>query len=85
MAIYLNHAETERLAREVADLTGETITEAVRVSLAARLRHEMLRRGRKRADRTALDALVERFRILPVLDSRTPDEIIDYDENGLPS
>jgi antitoxin VapB len=85
MAIYLNHAETERLAREVADLTGETITEAVRISLAARLRHETLKRGRKQTDRAALDALVERFRMLPVLDSRTPDEIIDYNENGLPS
>lgn len=37
MAISIKHAETERLAREVAARTGETLTEAIRVALAERL------------------------------------------------
>jgi antitoxin VapB len=37
MALNIKSAETERLAREVAALTGDTITEAVRKALALRL------------------------------------------------
>lgn len=37
MALNIRSAETERLAREVAELTGDTITEAVRKGLLLRL------------------------------------------------
>jgi hypothetical protein len=37
MALSLKDAETDRLAREVAKLTGESLTEAVRKALAERL------------------------------------------------
>jgi antitoxin VapB len=52
MALNIKSAETERLAREVAALTGETITEAVRKALALRLEQA-------RAER---DAEIERRR-----------------------
>ena len=45
MAISLKDPETDRLARAVAALTGETLTEAVRKALAERLDRERLRRG----------------------------------------
>jgi antitoxin VapB len=45
MALSLNDKETERLAREVAALTGETLTVAIRKALAERLDRERLRRG----------------------------------------
>jgi hypothetical protein len=41
----LKDPETDRLARQVANLTGETLTEVVRTSLRERLRHETLKRG----------------------------------------
>jgi antitoxin VapB len=85
MALSLKDPETDRLAREVAALTGETLTEAVRRSLAERLRAERIRRGQPTIDRAAIDALLARFDALPVLDDRSADEIIGYDENGLPS
>jgi antitoxin VapB len=85
MALSLKDPETDRLAREVAALTGETLTEAVRRSLAERLRAERIRRGQPTIDRAAIDALLSRFDALPVLDDRSADEIIGYDENGLPS
>ncbi|HEV7253257.1 MAG TPA: type II toxin-antitoxin system VapB family antitoxin [Mesorhizobium sp.] len=85
MALSLKDPETDRLARDVARLTGESLTEAVRVALEERLKRERLKRG-KNPDLTArLDEIVRRFSALPVLDPRTPEEILGYDENGLPS
>ncbi|MCO5132065.1 MAG: type II toxin-antitoxin system VapB family antitoxin [Xanthobacteraceae bacterium] len=84
MALSLKDAETDALARQVAHLTGETLTEAVRRSLAERLEREQLKHGHKRASHKDIRALVERFSALPVLDDRTDDAIVGYDENGLP-
>ncbi len=85
MALSLKDPETDRLARRVAALTGETLTEAVRRSLSERLRAERIKRGIPALDRAAIDALVARYKALPVLDARSEDEILGYDENGLPS
>ena len=40
MALNIKSAETDRLARELAALTGESITEAVTRALELRLEHE---------------------------------------------
>jgi antitoxin VapB len=85
MALSLKDPETDSLARQVARLTGETLTEAVRTSLAERLRREQLKRRQRPWDDVAIDAIVQRFQALPILDDRTDDEILGYDENGLPS
>jgi antitoxin VapB len=45
MALSLKDKETDRLAREVAALTGETLTDASRKALAVRLERDRLRRG----------------------------------------
>lgn len=85
MALSLKDPETDSLARQVASLTGETLTEAVRISLAERLRRERLKRGRPANLADELEAIARRCDGLPVLDPRSSDEIIGYDENGLPS
>ena len=83
MALNIRNPETEQLATELARRTGETKTEAVTKALRERL--ERLPRGRaKRSLADQLNEIVERFSKLPELDSRTPDEIIGYDEDGLP-
>ncbi len=83
MALSIKSLETERLAREVAAKTGESITGAIRNSLAERLdRLNCEHRGRNLMSQ--LEEILHRIDQLPVLDSRTPDEIIGYDENGLP-
>ena len=84
MALYLNNEQTERLARELAELAGETFTDAVRISVEERLRRERLKRGRN-IDRDAIRAIQERVAALPVLDTGSDSEILGYDENGLPS
>jgi antitoxin VapB len=84
MALSLKDLETDRLAREVSKLTGESLTQAVRTALAERLERERRRRGRKGKDLAdELDALAEEFATFPVIDDRTPDEIVGYDENGM--
>ena len=84
MALSLKDPETDRLAREVARLTGESLTEAVRTALAERLERERLRRGRsKRSLAERLNEIALRCAARPELDSRSADEIIGYDENGM--
>ena len=83
MALNIRNAETDRLATELAQLTGQTktkvVTEALRTHLE-RLRQE--RSGRTLAD--DLDQIGRRCARLPVRDGRPADEIVDYDELGLP-
>ena len=83
MALNIRNREVERLADTVAELTGETKTEAVRRALAGRLeRLHRDRSGRSLADE--LDAIATHCASLPVLDDRSAEEILSYDESGLP-
>jgi len=75
MALSLKDPETDSLARQIARLTGETLTEAVRGALRERLRNEQIRRGLQPAvDWAFIDALLARFDALPVVDTRGDDE-----------
>ncbi len=83
MALNIRNPEAERLAAALAKLSGETKTEAVTRALRdrlARLRRERI--GRRLAD--DLDDIARHCARLPVRDRRTPDEILGYDERGLP-
>lgn len=83
MALNIRNAVVERLAEELAELTGETKTTAVERALRDRLeRLKRQRSGRSLADE--LDAIALHCARLPSLDQRTPDEILGYDEHGLP-
>lgn len=83
MALSIKDPETETLARELARRTGESITEATRRALEDRLRRV---NGARRAPMLLEDlaAIRKRVAALPVLDRRSPDEILAYDEAGLP-
>jgi antitoxin VapB len=83
VALSLKDQETDRLAREVAALTGESLTDAVRHSLAERLERERLRRGEVPHLAARLQDLGKECAALPDLDDRAPDAIIGYDEAGL--
>jgi len=83
MALNIRNPETEKLAEAVSKLTGETKTEAVTQALRDRLAHLRRERTQRRlADE--LDEIALHCARLPVRDSRTPDEILGYDEHGLP-
>jgi antitoxin VapB len=84
MALSIKDPEADRLARELAKATGESLTEAVTTALRDRLR--MLQgRQKSREDQLAeVMAIVEQYAARRVFDNRSPDEIIGYDEYGLP-
>jgi len=85
MALSIRDPETDRLARELAALTGESMTEAIRTALEERLAREKRAREAEIArKRERINAIVEHCSSLPVLDDRSPEEIMGYDENGLP-
>ncbi|MGH6896066.1 MAG: type II toxin-antitoxin system VapB family antitoxin [Geminicoccaceae bacterium] len=81
MALSLKDAETDRLAREVAKLTGESLTEAVRTALAERLERVRRRRAETKGLATRLNEIALHCASLP--DTRTADEIIGYDDKGM--
>lgn len=83
MPISIKDPEADKLARELSEATGESLTRAIREALRERLdRVRAGRRGRRLVDE--LDDIAERCSRLPVLDERTPEEILGYDEHGLP-
>jgi antitoxin VapB len=83
MALNIRNEETERLAAALAKLTGETKTEAVTRALRDRLARVSGERARRRlADE--LDDIGLHCSRLPVRDARTADEILGYDEHGVP-
>ena len=84
MALSLKHPEADRLAREEANATGEGNTEAVINALRERLARLKKRRRSVRPLSEELRAIGERVAAMPVLDSRSSDEILGYDERGLP-
>lgn len=78
MVLSIKSSKADKLARDLVALTGESITEAIVVSLEVRLELEQRRRRER-----GISDIIERFGQLPVLDERTPEEIIGYDEQGL--
>jgi len=83
MALNIRNEEAERLAAALAKLTGETKTEAVTKALKDRLARVRGERVRRRlADE--LDDIGQHCARLPVRDARPADEILGYDEHGVP-
>jgi antitoxin VapB len=83
MAISLKDPEADRLAREVAARTGETLTEAITIALRERLAR--LRGQRRRRPLSEdLREIGRRCAALPTLDDRPAEEILGYDHRGLP-
>jgi antitoxin VapB len=83
MPLSIKNTTTERLARQVADETGESITEAIQRSLEERWERLKTRR-RGRVLTRQIEDLLRRVDALPTLDPRPPDEILGYDEHGMP-
>ena len=82
MALNIKNDQTERLARELARQTGESITEAIRVALEDRLQRVKKRRTAKGLKEDVNDILA-RVDALPTLDTRSEDEILGYGQQGV--
>ncbi len=82
-------AETERLARDIAQATGKPLPTIVREAIAAKAEAVGLddvgtRKGRRELDFSALRIILDRAAARPVLDARSADEILGYNAHGLP-
>jgi antitoxin VapB len=85
MALNIKNPETEKLARELARRRKQGITEAVTDALRKEVERERRKPPRKESYESFkrdIDEIAERFNKLPVLDDRSPDEIIGYNEKG---
>lgn len=83
MTVTIKNERVERLVREVADLTQESLTEAIGRALEERL----IRLQGKRSMPTRLEAMMEisrRSAALPDVDQRSAEEILDYGDHGAP-
>ncbi|WP_395727827.1 type II toxin-antitoxin system VapB family antitoxin [Nakamurella sp.] len=83
MVLNIKDAETDRLARELAAEAGESITVATRRALQERLARIRARQAVAGSD-LGLDEYIRRGRERAVLDARPGDEVLGYDEHGLP-
>jgi antitoxin VapB len=81
--LHIENPKAAALARELAERTGESVSDVV----VHALEHEIERnpRRRERASREEILKIVEEMHKLPILDPRSADELVGYDEDGLPS
>ncbi|MGD0134090.1 MAG: type II toxin-antitoxin system VapB family antitoxin [Bryobacteraceae bacterium] len=77
--LYIKNPVAHKLAEKVSKKLGVTLTEAVIRSL-----QDQLRAKARPIDWDKVDAISREIAALPVLDSRTDDEILGYDEFGIP-
>jgi len=77
-------AEQDRLVRALAAKTGETISQAVATAVRERLVRVQGSEDEPDLIRT-IELLAQRCAALPLLDDRPEDEILGYDEHGLPA
>ena len=83
MPLNIKDADTHALAKRLASLTGESLTQAVKQSIQQRLAQVEKRRCAIRlADE--LDHVALHCAGLPRRDKRSVEQIIGYDERGLP-
>lgn len=84
MSLHINNDEIDRLARDLADRTGESLTQVILTALRERLERVA---GRSAGPHLREDVLriQERIAALEILDARTDEAILGYDGGGLPS
>ena len=78
--LYIKNPAAHSLAEKVSKKMGVTLTEAVIRSLQVQVRGQA-----RPIDWKKVDAIQKKIAAMPVLDARTPNEILGYDEFGLPS
>jgi antitoxin VapB len=83
MSLSIKDSQTDALVRQLAELTGESITEAVFISVKERL-ERLKPKNSPYSLGQELDAIARRCASRSVQDSRLPEEVIGYDEQGLP-
>ena len=80
MTLVVENPRADQLAEELAALRGRPVAEVV----VAALESELARARQPHAITSDLRAIARRFAALPVRDARSDDDILAYDDRGLP-
>ncbi|MCY7272065.1 MAG: type II toxin-antitoxin system VapB family antitoxin [Sphingomonas bacterium] len=85
MALSIKDPETDALVRKLARRRRTSFTGAIRLAVS----NELAKDEKPKKDivkiRAAVAEIQTRWAAAPDLDSRSADEILGYDENGLPT
>jgi antitoxin VapB len=90
MALNIKSRETERIVRELAKRTGLSITEAIHQAAAEKLRVMQGDYDKRLAELTPaqreklrkIEEISRHAAALPILDTRSDDEILGYNDKG---
>ena len=77
--LYIKNPSAHRLAEQVSKRMGVTLSDAVIHAL-----EDKIQKTGRPLNRAKGDALCVKIGALPVLDARTPEEILGYDDLGIP-
>jgi antitoxin VapB len=77
--LYIKNPIAHRLAEQISKRTGGTLSDAVISAL-----EDKVQQTGQPINRMKVEALCAKIQSLPVLDPRTPDEILGYDDLGIP-
>ena len=83
MSLVISDPKAEQLAQELAQRIGGTVPDAIVRALEAQL-GSLKQPNTTVKTRDAIQNIIARCRALPDLDTRSADEILGYDKNGLP-
>ena len=84
MPLNVKDPRMHALARRLARITGETMTEAVRTALQERLKRVEAQQPDRPGLADRLDEIARHSGALPVRRRRMEDEILGYNAKGLP-
>ncbi len=85
MPLNIKNEDTHRLARKLASLTNSSITEAVTAALRDAVEKAQSRtQNAEQRLVSSLDEIAEHCSELEILDTRTAEEILGYNERGIP-
>jgi antitoxin VapB len=85
MTLHIKNEEADALARELADRLNTTVTAAVVIALRETLESARKQTSSVDARIAAIRAIQARVAATPIFDDRSVDEILGYDDNGLPT
>lgn len=86
MGLSIKNEDVERMVREIATRRGVSMTEALRQVLGEEVeRQRLAREADIKAKVQAVREIARRVAAMPDVSVLTDDEILGYDENGIPS
>jgi antitoxin VapB len=86
MALSIKNEELDQRIRKLAGLTGKSLTTSLRIAVDNEIaRWEETKKEDRRAFLSHVRQIQEKIASLPTLTTLSDDDIIGYDENGLPS